>query len=202
MLGLAALGAVAAFVWINALMVGLGQGHIYESVGDIAPHTVAIVPGAAVYQSGKLSPAFLGRAEGAVALYKAGVVRAILVSGDNSTVEHNEVDPAKRYLLTQGIPEEDIYLDHAGFDTYSTMYRARAIFGVTSAVISTQGYHLPRSIFLAQAQGIEAAGYRVDAGNTRVWNNETRESLARIKAVLDVALGRSPKFLGEQVLVQ
>lgn len=202
MLGLAALGAVAAFVWTNALMVGLGQRHIYERAGDIEPHTVAIVPGAAVYQSGKLSPAFLGRAEGAVALYKAGVVRAILVSGDNSSVEHNEVDPAKRYLLSQGIPEEDIYLDHAGFDTYSTMYRARAIFGVTSAVIATQGYHLPRSIFLAQAQGIEAAGYRVDAGNTRVWNNETRESLARIKAVLDVALGRAPKFLGEQIPVK
>lgn len=196
---LAVLAAVAAFVWLNAAMIGGAQARMYGDVAAVPEREVAIVPGAAIYQNQQLSPVFLGRANAAVALYKAGKARKILVSGDNSTVSHNEVDPAKKYLVSQGIPEADIYLDHAGFDTYSTMYRARAIFGVTSAIIATQGYHLPRSLFLAQAQGIDAVGYRADAGNPRIWANEGRESLARIKAVLDVVIHRSPKFLGDQI---
>lgn len=198
----AALAVGAVYVVTNAAMISAEQKYTYSRAEDVPPHAVAIVLGAAIYQSGELSPVFLGRANAAIELYKAGKAANILVSGDNSTVEHNELDPAKRYLIGQGIPEGDIYLDHAGFDTYSTMYRAREIFGVTSAVITTQGYHLSRALFLAHMQGIDAVGYRADAGNRFTLQNEGRESLARIKAVWDVVVHRPPKFLGEKILIK
>ncbi|MDB5225523.1 MAG: hypothetical protein JWL87_475 [Candidatus Adlerbacteria bacterium] len=183
---------------INAGMVWGEQRHMYADVGSVPERTVAIVPGAAILRSGALSAVFMDRANAAVALYQAGKAQKILVSGDNSTVEHNEVDPARKYLLSRGVPEEDIYLDHAGFDTYSTMYRAHEIFKVESAVIATQSFHLPRSIFIARTLGIDAVGLRAD--NVHLLpRNQVRESLARVKAVLDLIVHRIPKFLGEQI---
>jgi SanA protein len=195
---LALLAAAAAFVWINAAMVSLEQARMYPNAPLVPKRTVIIVPGAAVLRSGALSAVFLDRANAAIALYRAQRGDKILVSGDNSTPEHNEVDPAKKYLVSQGVPEADIYLDHAGFDTYSTMYRAKAIFGVTSAVVATQTFHLPRALFLARALGIDAVGYRADNVHLLL-RNELRESLARPKALWDVLVHRVPKFLGEPI---
>lgn len=198
---MAALGAAAVFVSANALMVGLEQGRMYGTISGAPARTVVIVPGAAVLRSGALSAVFLDRANAAAVLYQAGKAQKILVSGDNSTLEHNEVDPARKYLVSRGIPEADIYLDHAGFDTYSTMYRAHEIFGVTSAIIATQTFHLPRALFIARAVGIDAVGYRADNVHLLV-RNEVRESLARLKALWDVGIHRTPKFLGDKILME
>lgn len=199
--GVLALVAVAAlFVLINGGMVALESDRMYATVSDVPERQVVIVPGAAVLRSGELSAVFLDRANAAITLYTAGKTASILISGDNGTEEHNEVDPAKRYMVSQGIPEEDIYLDHAGFDTYSTMYRAKEIFGVHSAVVATQSFHLPRSLFVARALGIDAVGYRSD--NVPLLDrNYIRESFARLKALWDVLVGREPKFLGERILI-
>jgi SanA protein len=197
---MAALAGAAAFVGINALMVGVEHRRIYANASDAPARAVAIVPGAAVLRSGALSAVFLDRVDAAIALYEAGKVRKILVSG-NGTAGFDEVDPARRYLLSQGIPEADIYLDHAGFDTYSTMYRAHEIFGVTSAIVATQTFHLPRSLFVARALGIDAVGYRADNVHLLA-RNEMRESLARIKAVWDVSVHRLPLFLGDKVHIE
>jgi SanA protein len=190
--------AAAAYVLINAGMVAGEQRYLYADFADVPERAVIIVPGAAVLRSGALSAVFLDRANAAVTLYQAGKAKKILVSGDNSTEEHNEVDPARKYLVSMGVPAQDIYLDHAGFDTYSTMYRAREIFGVTGAIVATQTFHLPRALFLARSFGIDAVGYRSDNVHLLA-RNELRESLARVKAVLEVALHRSPKFLGEPI---
>ncbi len=198
---MALLAAVAIFVLVNALMVGLEQKRMFAGISDVPERTVIIVPGAAVLRSGALSAVFLDRANAAIVLYQAGKGHKILVSGDNSTVEHNEVDPARNYLMSQGIPEGDIYLDHAGFDTYSTMYRAREIFGVKSAIVATQTFHLPRALFIARSLGIDAVGYRADNVHLLV-RNEVRESLARIKAVWDVVVHRNPKFLGDRIYIE
>jgi len=192
------LAIAAAYVLINAAMVMGEQQYLYANFADLPERPVVIVPGAAVLRSGALSAVFLDRANAAVAIYQAGKAHKILVSGDNSTEEHNEVDPARKYLISMGVAPADIYLDHAGFDTYSTMYRAREIFGVSSAIVATQSFHLPRAMFIAQSLGIDVVGYRSDNVHLLA-RNELRESLARVKAVLDVALGRSPKFLGEAI---
>src|ERR1019366_6630517 len=95
----------------------------------------------------------------------------IIVSGDNSTVIYNEVNPVRLYLLSKGIPDQDIFLDHAGFDTYSTMYRARDIFGVSSVLVTTQSFHMPRAIFIARQLGIKAYGVDNGVGNILSRNN-------------------------------
>jgi vancomycin permeability regulator SanA len=113
-------------------------------------------------------------------------------------LSHNEVNPARVYLISKGILDQDIFLDHAGFDTYSSMYRARDIFGVSSIIISTQSFHLPRAVFIARQLGIEAYGVRADIPNLRP-HNYIREIFANEKAILDLVFHRVPKFLGDEV---
>ena len=125
-------------------------------------------------------------------------MRKILVTGDNGSVAYNEVNPVRRYLLVQGVASEDIFLDHAGFDTYSSMYRARDIFLTDSIVIVTQSFHLPRAIYIARHLGLNAIGFNADKGWYRL-RNYNREILADVKAVADLISRRVPKFLGEQI---
>ncbi|MCR4306378.1 MAG: YdcF family protein, partial [Candidatus Yonathbacteria bacterium] len=93
---------------------------------------------------------------------------------------------------------QDIFLDHAGFDTYSTMYRARDIFGVTSVLIATQSFHLPRAVFIARRLGIVAYGVNADVGHM-LFRNYVREALANEKAVLNLIFHRKPKYLGDTI---
>ncbi len=172
--------------------------YLYDTVDDVPIVEVGLVPGAALTDDGGLSSVFTARVQVAIELYKAKKISKILVSGDNSTLSHDEVNPARVYLINQGILDQDIFLDHAGFDTYSSMYRARDIFGVTSIIVSTQSFHLPRAVFIARQLGIEAYGVRADIPNLRL-RNYFRELLANVKAVLDLLLQRTPKFLGDAI---
>lgn len=172
--------------------------YIYNDTVDAPNAKVALIPGAAIFQDGALSSIFIDRVDMAIKLYEAKMVSKILVSGDNSTVNHNEVNPVRLYLISKGIPDQDIFLDHAGFDTYSTMYRARDIFGVTSVLIVTQSFHLPRSVFIARHLGITAYGVNADVGHI-LFRNYVREVLANEKAMLDLIFHRQPKYLGDQI---
>ncbi|MDB5260465.1 MAG: hypothetical protein JWN37_696 [Candidatus Nomurabacteria bacterium] len=160
-------------------------------------HT-AIVLGASVTSAGQLSSILKDRADIAISLYKNGKVKTILITGDDGTEYHNEVNPTRDYMLSQGVPTEAIFLDHAGFDTYSSMYRARDIFMVDSAIIVTQSFHLPRSLFIARSLGIKAYGARADQ-HEYLFKNNIREVFADVKAVIDVVSKREPKFLGEEI---
>lgn len=171
---------------------------MYNSVSDAPNAEIVMIPGAAIFPDGALSSIFKDRADMAIRVYKAGKVSKILVSGDNSTVSHNEVNPVRNYLIENGIPDEDIFLDHAGFDTYSSMYRARDIFGVTSVLIATQSFHLPRSVFTARRLGITAYGVNADVGHI-LFRNYVREVFADEKTMLDLIFHRQPKYLGEQI---
>lgn len=174
------------------------QASIYASLRDTPEAQTALVPGASIFSDGTLSPIFQERVDTALALYKAGKVSKILVSGDNSSVNHNEVNPAKNYLLDRGVPEEDIFLDHAGFDTYSSLYRAKHIFGVASITVATQEFHLPRALFIARKLGIPASGL-VPEEESSTFHNYFREIFADVKAVADLLLDREPKYLGEEI---
>jgi SanA protein len=125
---------------------------------------------------------------------RAGIVKKLLVTGDDGERSYDEVSPVLTYLLEKGIPGRDIFLDHAGFDTYSSMYRARHIFGARSLVIVTQDFHLPRAVFLARAMGIDADGLVAGDGGT-AWDY-LREIPATLKAVADLAFHRQSKYLG------
>lgn len=161
---------------------------------------VAIVFGAEVRRDGTPSTILRDRVETAVDLYRSGKVEKLLMSGDNRFVDYNEPESMRQYALTLGMPDSDIVLDYAGRRTYDTCYRAKEIFGVDSAVLVTQGFHLPRALFLCNAFGIDAVG--VEAENyyylkrsRLIWN--TRELLATVQSVLDVYLLKPLPVLGD-----
>lgn len=166
-----------------------------------APYVDAIiVPGASVLRSGKPSDVLADRLLTAIDLYRAGNAPKILVSGDHGTEGYDEVNVMRVYLLDAGIPAEDIFLDHAGFDTYDTMYRARAIFGVQSALVATQTFHLPRALYIGTRLGMEV--YGVSAERQAYVKDDLfamRERFARVKAYVDVLWRSMPKYTGSAI---
>jgi SanA protein len=188
-------GAVIALL-IPISMRLLVSPYLYVSDGTIPLTEVAIVLGASVEDNKVPSPILAERANAAIQLYEDGKVSKILVTGDNATTDYNEVNPVQHYLLAAGIPPQDIFLDHAGFDTYSSMYRAKTVFDATSAIIVTQDFHLPRAVFTARALGMQAYGYDAPGGGT--FFDYLREIPASAKALWDLATRRVPQYLGQQ----
>jgi len=185
------------FFSAQLIVLKSAEGKIF-SVADLPSASVVIVPGASVLSSGKPSSILADRLLTAIDLYRAGKVKKFLLSGDHGQVNYNEVEAMGQFLLDQGIPADDIVLDHAGFDTYDTMVRAREVFRVTSAVVVTQEFHLPRAIYLGRAVGLEITGIAADRQTYLKMNYFVfREYFARVKAVLDVWFQASPKYLGE-----
>jgi SanA protein len=161
---------------------------------------VAIVFGAGLRRDGTPTAILRDRVETAVRLYKDGKVEKLLMSGDNRVVEYNEPEAMRQYALSLGVPNEAIVLDYAGRRTYDTCYRAKAIFGVESAILVTQDFHLPRALFLCNALGLEAVGVKADnfyylKRSRLIWN--TRELLATFGAFMDVYVYKPLPVLGE-----
>lgn len=192
--------AILAFVAIQ-WHVGRGaQGYIVTL--ENAPYADAvIVLGARVYKSGRPSPALEDRLDYGFALYQAGKAEKILVSGDHGSADYDEVNVMKNYLIAKGVPREDIFMDHAGFNTYDSMYRAKDIFGVKTLLVSTQQFHIDRAVYIARQLGIDAYGFASeDKAIYKMKQLRFRESLARVKAFWDTDIvHRDPKYLGEAI---
>lgn len=174
----------------NAYVI-LSEGEATADVEDVPRAQVAIVPGAFVEPDGDMSAMLADRVQQTVALWRAGKVERILVSGDHHRWSYDEPDTMRDALEREGVPARDIFTDHAGFDTWSTMVRAKRIFGVRSAVIVTQGFHMPRALYLADAAGLDATGLTADLhgyGRQGLFS-DGREVLSRVKAVADVTTG-------------
>lgn len=169
----------------------------YTELSDVPETEVAVVLGASVVH-GAPSPLLAKRADAAIALYRAGKVGKILVTGDNGALSHDEVSPVRKYLLDAGIPAQDIFLDHAGFDTYSSMYRARDVFEAHSLTITTQDFHIPRSLWIARHLGLKAYGYVAEGGEGTPYGY-LREIPASLKALFDLLTRREPKYLGDTI---
>jgi len=188
---------IALAMMVPIVMRTLVDRYITTTVDSVPRTEVALVLGASVYR-GKPSPVLAERADVAVALYRANKVSKILVTGDNGTLSYDEVTPVRKYLLGAGIPSQDIFLDHAGFDTYSSMYRAREVFLARSLTIVTQDFHLPRALWIARRLGLDAYGI-VAAGGENSPSDYIREIPAAIKALLNVFTDRQPKYLGPTI---
>ncbi|MDO8576420.1 MAG: ElyC/SanA/YdcF family protein [bacterium] len=189
-----ALALIALAMMVPIVIRITVEPYIASSVGNVPATEVALVLGASVYR-GKPSPVLAERADVAIALYKAGKVSKILVTGDNGALSYDEVTPVRKYLLDAGITSQDIFLDHAGFDTYSSMYRAREVFLARSLTIVTQDFHLPRALWIARRLGLEAYGIIAEGGEHSPYDY-LREIPASIKAIFNVLLDRQPKYLG------
>jgi SanA protein len=187
---LAAVGLIVAVVGLsNAYVLVRGQGDVTSSVAEVPRADVAIVPGAQVRPNGTMSPMLADRVRQGAALWRAGKVAKILVSGDHGTWAYDEPNTMRKALVRAGVAPEDVFEDHAGFDTWATMVRAHDIFGVNEAVVVTQGFHMPRALFLADAAGIDATGLTADLHpwGRQGQKSEVREVLSRVKAIADVA---------------
>ncbi len=194
---------VAGFVFligVNFYILKTTQDQIYFNQDNLPKYQTALLLGAKVYKNGVLSPIMKDRADVAIEIYNLGKVEKILVSGDHGTTEYDEVNAIKNYLLEKGIDKKDIFLDHAGFDTYDSVYRAKNIFEVESMVIVTQKFHLPRAIYISNSLGIESVGIVADRRYIFL-RNYLRESLSRVKAFLNVNFKAEPKFLGDVILI-
>ena len=175
------------------------MGDRHSTAGQTPARSVAIVFGAGLRRDGTPSPFLAQRLDLAVDLYEQHKVRALLVTGDNSRTSHDEPTSMKAYLVQHGVPAVDVVVDDAGFSTYDSCYRAKAVFGVKDAVVVSQGYHLPRAVFTCRRLGIDAVGLggsELSAHTSDTVRYTAREVLSSVKATWQLITRPKPHFLG------
>ena len=159
-----------------------------------------LVLGARVWDNGSPSGVLEDRLDTGISAYQAGVSDRLLMSGDHGQDDYDEVNAMKDYALEQGIPSENIFMDHAGFSTYESVYRARDIFQVKTVLIVTQEYHLYRALYIARALGLDAYGVAADRSvYSGIVGFEAREILARVKDFFYTLIQPLPTYLGDVI---
>lgn len=182
-------------VW-RALVQRSYTPKIYD-VSNVPKNSFAIVYGAAIFRNGRLSTVLRDRMETAIHLYESGKVDRILVSGESRPTGYSEPIAMFNYAVQRGIPEEHLEMDHGGYRTYDTCYRARQEFEVDAAILVTQAFHLPRALYTCEKLGIDAVGVAADQRHYRAerWY-EMRETAATLVALWDSLRLRPPAVLG------
>ncbi len=161
-----------------------------------------LVLGAGVREDGTPSPLLQERLEMGIALYEAGASPKILMSGDHGRAGYDEVNKMKEYALERGISTHDVFMDHAGFSTYESMYRAKEVFQAKKVIIVTQQYHLYRALYVAEKLGLDAYGVAADQTvYSGQFYREIREILARNKDFIMACIQPKPKYLGDAIPV-
>ncbi len=191
--------SLGLFGVMNLYVVKGSKSKIYETISQVPATYTALILGAKVYADGALSPMLEDRVLTGLELYRRGKVHKLLLSGDHGQKQYDEVNAMRDYLLHKGVPARDIFMDHAGFNTYSSMYRARDVFLVKDVVIVTQKFHLTRAVYIANSLQLRAVGVIADRRmylKASQLKSDVREVLARVKAVADVTLQAKPKYLG------
>lgn len=199
--------AVAGLIWwsgAHRLVSKSAEGRIYRMADSVPQRKVALVLGCSrLGPSGLPNRYFTYRIAAAAELYKAGKVEYVLVSGDNHTRSYDEPTDMKEALMEAGVPENCIVCDYAGFSTFDSVIRAKAVFGEENFIIVSQPFHVRRALFVAHANGIEAIGYCArDVSLRGGIKTRIREQLAVMKAAADAyALEREPRFYGPRVMI-
>ena len=195
------LGGCAVFA-ANAYVKNTAKDRIItaEQAANLTDMDCILVLGCKVKDDGNPSHMLEDRLRRGVELYKAGTAPKLLMSGDHGQDEYNEVGTMKKYAVDAGIPSSDVFMDHAGFSTYESLYRAKEVFGVKKVIIVTQEYHLYRALYIAEQLGIEAYGvaadYRTYSGQT---SRDIREILARCKDMATTAFDVPPTYGGTPI---
>lgn len=200
--------AAALVGTLNLIVVQSTKGNIHpaDEIASGEPYDCILILGCAVKASETAEDGYVpsgmleDRLFTGLALYESGIAPKILVSGDHGSKDYDEVNVMKNFLTDKGVPAEDIFMDHAGFSTYESVYRAKAIFGAERIAVVTQQYHLYRAVYIAESLGLEAAGVSSDLHTYRGQSmRDLREIAARTKDVFSVTFRVKPKFLGEPV---
>lgn len=189
---------------VNAYIKNVGKARILtvEEAAALSNVDCIIVLGCQVRADGSLSDMLHDRLLRGVEVYQAGAAGKLLMSGDHGRTNYDEVGAMKRFAVENGVPSEDVFMDHAGFSTYETMYRAKEIFQAQKVVIVTQEYHLYRAIYIAEQLGLEAYGVSADLRSYRGQSKrDLREVLARCKDFGMCIYKPEPTYLGEVIPV-
>lgn len=187
--------------YISAYVCNQAQDRIIsvEQAAELDADCILVL-GARVYDNGKLSGILEDRMITGIAAYENGASDRLLVSGDHGRVEYDEVTAMKDYAVAQGVSIVEVFMDHAGFSTYDSLYRARDVFGAKKIVIATQRYHLYRALYIAEKLGLEAYGIAADL---RTYGGEThaeiREIAARNKDFIMTIFTPKPTYLGDPI---
>lgn len=189
---------------INIYVIDTSNKYIYTELKEVPQKYTVLVPGASVYNNKYVSWVLRDRIEAGMSLLENNVVQKFIVSGDHGQVEYDEVNTARKYILqSHTVDESKIFLDHAGFSTYDSMYRARYVFCIKDCCITSQYFHINRCVYIARSLGLDAVGYVSPEINTfrrklkLRW--EIREYFARVKAFFSVKFHKKPKYLGPQI---
>jgi len=197
---------VSAFLvtlFINIGIILAARKYVYTGAGDLPPRTAVMVLGSQT-RGTKLSPVLQDRVEAGISLMKDRKGKKLLLTGDHGERYYDEVNAMRLYVLANApsIQEEDIFMDHAGFSTWDSMYRARDVFEVRDLLIVTQKFHISRAVAMARSLGLDAVGYSIDqerfsGGSLRYW--QFREYFARVKAFFSIVFKPRPRYLGEKI---
>lgn len=200
-LGLVCLG----LVWgIDAHVRRQAANHLLsrEAAAQLEDVDCILILGCGVRADGSPSLMLRDRLDMGLRLYEAGAAPKLLMSGDHSRTDYDEVNSMKNYAMAAGVPSEDVFMDHAGFSTYESMYRARDVFCAEKILIVSQGYHLYRAVYDARALGLEAYGVAAeDVRYAGQFVRDLREILARCKDFFYCLMQPEPTFLGEAIPV-
>ena len=193
---------VGSLFGVNAIVKGTVDENILsvEEAAALQDVDCILVLGCGVHDDGSPSDMLYDRLRRSVELYEAGAATKLLMTGDHGRDGYDEVDTMKSFAVEAGIPSEDVFMDHAGFSTYESMYRAKEIFQAEKIIIVTQEYHLYRAVYIARTLGLEAYGvdadYRNYLGQTA---RDVREVLARVKDFGSCIFKPQPTYLGEAI---
>ena len=187
---------------INSYVKGIGEKYIIlpEQAAELKDVDCILVLGCKVKDNGDPSDMLADRIRRGIELYESGAAPKIIMSGDHGQADYDEVNTMKQIAVDNGVPSIDVFMDHAGFSTYESIYRAKEIFGVEKMIIVTQDYHLYRALYIAESFGIEA--YGVNADYREYWGQskrDAREILARFKDFATVTFKPEPTYLGETI---
>jgi len=184
---------------INLLVKHQTDPVIYSNAQDAPKTKVGIIFGAGI-NNNKPSKYLKDRLDAGIKLYNNHKIDKILLSGDNGSDAHDELTVMKLYCYQHGVDTNKIYLDYAGFDSYSTLYRSKFIFKIDTAILVSQKYHLNRCINIGNKLGVKSYGFAADQGTYQGFKYVSfREYFAVVKSTLDLMIGRKPHFLGEVV---
>ena len=198
----AVLLAAAALV-PNFIVVNITKNSIIsmEEAAELSDIDCAVILGAGV-RNGKPTPMLRDRLLVGIDLYNSGAAKKLIMSGDHGSTDYDEVNIMKSFAVERGVPDEDIFMDHAGFSTYETIYRAKEIFEADNIIIVSQKYHLYRALYIAERLGVKAAGVSADLDTYRgQTKRDLREILARDKDFFKCIFKPKPTYLGDKIPV-
>ena len=195
--------AILVTLAINIGMILAAGKYVYNDMDTLPPRTVILILGSQT-RGTRLSRVLQDRVDAGISLMEGGKGNKLLLSGDHGQRYYDEVNAMRLYVLSNapGIREEDIFMDHAGFNTWDSMYRARDVFEVRDLVIVTQQFHISRAVCVARSLGLDAVGYginqdRFQGRSLRSWR--LREYLARVKAFYSIVVKPKPRYLGDKI---